>query len=91
MPSLTWVNGGAFLWIVVGDGGRVATKYGERGGRFLLLEAGHLVQNLCVLSQSLGLATVPLGAAFEREIARALVLPENDLVLYEAVCGRPET
>jgi SagB-type dehydrogenase family enzyme len=89
VPSLRLLDGGALLWIVVGDGERVQDKYGERGYRFLLLEAGHLMQNLCLVSTSLGLCTVPLGGFLERPIARALALPAADLVLYTGVCGTP--
>jgi SagB-type dehydrogenase family enzyme len=87
VPSLPLVEGGALLWILVGDGARITQKYGPRGYRFLLLEAGHLMQNLCLLSASLGLATVPLGGFFEAEIARALTLPATDLVAYLGVAG----
>jgi SagB-type dehydrogenase family enzyme len=86
---LNQIDGGACLWVLVGDGPRVTAKYGDRGYRFLLLEAGHLMQNLCLVSASLGLATVPLGGYLEREIARAFSLPATDLVLYLAVCGFP--
>jgi SagB-type dehydrogenase family enzyme len=88
VPSLGQVRGGALLWVLAGDAGRVARKYGERAVRFLLQEAGHLMQNLCLLSESLGLATIPLGGYFERDIARRLVLPRSDLVLYVGVCGK---
>lgn len=87
MPSLRLVPGGALLWLLVGDGRRVAEKYAERGCRFLLLEAGHLMQNLCLLSAGLGLCTVPLGGFFERVVARRLALPSGDLVLYAGACG----
>ena len=87
VPSMDLVEGGALLWIVAGDGSRIGAKYGDRGGRFLLLEAGHLMQNLCLLSESLGLSTVPLGGALEPEIARELALPGSDAVLYVALCG----
>jgi len=89
VPSLRLVSGGALLWLIVGDAGRVARKYGERADRFLLLEAGHLMQNLCLLSVSVGLVTLPLGGVLEREVARALRLPAHDLVLYAGVCGHP--
>jgi SagB-type dehydrogenase family enzyme len=88
IPSISQVSGGSLVWIIVGDNARVAAKYGERGYRFLLLEAGHLMQNLCVLSSSLGLSTVPLGGCFENEIARTLRLPKGDAVLYVGVCGK---
>ena len=78
VPAMHLVGGGAFVWVLVGDGARVEKKYGERGFRFLLLEAGHLMQNLCLLSASLGLSTVPLGGALEPEIARSMNLPADD-------------
>jgi nitroreductase len=89
VPSLSLVSGGALLWFLVGDAGRVARKYGERADRFLLLEAGHSMQNLCLLSVSLGLVTLPLGGVLERKVAHALRLTAHDLVLYAGVCGRP--
>jgi SagB-type dehydrogenase family enzyme len=88
MPSLGHVEGGSLLWILVGDGARMHVKYAERGTRFMLLEAGHLMQNLCLLSASLALCTVPLGGYFEHEIARELHLPNGDCVLYTGVCGQ---
>jgi SagB-type dehydrogenase family enzyme len=83
------VNGGALLWVLVGDADRVACKYGERAVRFLLQEAGHLMQNLCLMSAALRLVTVPLGGYLERDVAHRLVLPRTDLVLYVGVCGKP--
>ncbi len=89
VPSLELIVGGALLWIIVGDGARVQDKYDLRAGRFLTLEAGHLMQNLCLMSQRVGCATIPLGAFFERDICRRLTLPESDLALYVGVCGKP--
>ena len=88
VPSLQLVRGGAVLFVLVGDGARVTAKYGERGLRFLLLEAGHLMQNLCLVSTSLGLTTVPLGGYFEGELARRLTLPPSDEVVYAGLCGQ---
>jgi len=90
VPSMAQFAGASLLWIVVGDGRRVERKYGGRGFRFLLLEAGHLMQNLCLLSESLGWCTIPLGGFLEQDVARALSLPSGDLVLYLGACGRPE-
>ncbi len=87
VPSLTRISGGALLWVVVGDTQRVGQKYGIRGDRFLLLEAGHLMQNLCLLSTSLGLVTVPLGAFYDHDIAREFALLSSDRVLYLGACG----
>lgn len=89
VPALATVEGGALLWLMVGDESRVAAKYGARSARFLLLEAGHLMQNVCLLAASMGLVTVPLGGFFETAIAAALALPATDTVLYAGVCGGP--
>jgi len=89
VPSLPLVTGGSLLWVLVGDGRRVQAKYGPRGLRFLLLESGHLMQNLCVVAASLGWATTPLGGFLEGEVARVFQLPATDVVLYLGVAGRP--
>src|SRR5438874_2594736 len=88
VPSLDPVKGGAILFVLVGDYDRVEAKYGARGLRFLLIEAGHLAQNLCLVASSLGLSVLPLGGFFEREIAHHLALPASDEVLYLLLCGR---
>ena len=88
VPSLAPIKGGAILFVLVGDYDRVEAKYGARGLRFLLIEAGHLAQNLCLLASSLALRALPLGGFFEREIARHLALPAGDEVLYLLLCGR---
>ncbi len=89
VPSLASIKGGAVLFVLVGDYGRVEAKYGARALRFLLIEAGHLAQNLCLLASSLGLCTLPLGGFYEREIVRQLALPASDEVLYLLLCGKP--
>jgi len=89
VPSLAPIKGGVILFVLAGDYGRVEAKYGARGLRFLLIEAGHLAQNLCLLASSLGLCALPLGGFFEWEIARHLVLPASDEVLYLLLCGTP--
>jgi SagB-type dehydrogenase family enzyme len=89
IPSMHQFEGGALLWLLIGDQARLGIKYGDRSHRFLLLEAGHLMQNLCLLCASLALCTLPLGGYLEGDIARALHLPPADLVLYAGVCGKP--
>ena len=43
-------------------------KYGQRGYRFALLEAGHVAQNMLLAATALGLASVPLGGFFDRQV-----------------------
>ncbi len=89
VPSLELVRGGALCWILAGDDARVSARYGRRSLRFLTLEAGHLMQNLCLASHAAKLCTIPLGGFFERPISRALHTPRTDRILYAGVLGRP--
>lgn len=89
MPSSRQFEGGALFWVLVGDSARGEPKYGDRAFRFLLLEAGHLMQNLCLMSRSVGLCTLPLGGFFEGALARSMKLPDTDVVLYVGACGEP--
>ncbi len=43
-------------------------KYGDRGYRFILLEAGHVAQNFNLVSIALGLGCISLGGFYDREI-----------------------
>jgi SagB-type dehydrogenase family enzyme len=53
---------------------RSRVKYGQRGYRFALLEAGHVTQNLLLAGTALDLAAVPLGGFFDRQVNEFLGL-----------------
>jgi SagB-type dehydrogenase family enzyme len=60
------VGESAVTWFVTLVVWRTRFKYGPRGYRFALLEAGHLAQNLVLTATALGLAAVPLGGFYDR-------------------------
>lgn len=69
---------------------RSVFKYGERGYRFVLIEAGHVVQNAVLAAFGRGLAAVPIGGYFDREVDRALSLDGlHESVVYGLLLGRP--
>ncbi|MEU8776585.1 thiopeptide-type bacteriocin biosynthesis protein [Streptomyces sp. NPDC048606] len=49
----------------------ITPRYGQRGIRFALLEAGHLAQNLLLAATALGLKTLPIGGFYDDELAVA--------------------
>lgn len=53
---------------------RSVFKYGNRGYRFILLEAGHVAQNLNIVATALGLSCINIGGFYDREIDRFLGL-----------------
>jgi len=63
-------------------------KYGQRGYRFALLEAGHVVQNLLLAAEALRLAAVPVGGFYDRRLAELLDVDGiNEAPLYVVPLG----
>jgi SagB-type dehydrogenase family enzyme len=70
---------------------RSTFKYGDRGYRFILLEAGHLAQNALLAANSLDIAGAPLGGYLDREMDRFLGLDGlNESVIYMLLLGQPK-
>lgn len=68
---------------VVADLAYPRQRYGLRAFRFQLLEAGHLSQNLLLVSTALGLRSAPLGGVYDDRLAAALGLDGiDDAPLY---------
>lgn len=61
---------------------RVTSKYGERGTRYVFLEAGHVAQNICLECSALGLATVVIGAFYDSQVQEALEIPKDCAPVY---------
>ena len=79
----------AALLLVAAVFGRTRFKYGLRGYRFALLEAGHVGQNVVLAATALGLAAVPLGGFYDRPTDEFLGLDGvNESTLYTIAVGR---
>jgi SagB-type dehydrogenase family enzyme len=72
--------------IIAGSARKVATKYGNKATRFMLLEAGHVAENIQLQAVTLGLASVPVGAFDVKNVAKACQLP-GDLEPLLIVCA----
>ena len=57
---------------------RSSIKYGERAYRFLLLEAGHAMQNMIISATKQRLASVPIGGFFDDNVARSLCIDRRE-------------
>ncbi|MEA1964034.1 MAG: SagB/ThcOx family dehydrogenase, partial [Candidatus Aerophobetes bacterium] len=69
---------------------RTASKYGERGIRYVHIEVGHVGQNIFLQAMALGLGTVPVGAFWDEEVSKVLNLPEEYKPVYVLPIGYPE-
>lgn len=67
---------------------RTQEKYGPRGYRYILLEAGHAAQNVCLRAAELGLATLCMGGFVDSGVAQLLRLqPTCEGVVYGVAVG----
>jgi len=67
---------------------RTRFKYGLRGYRFALLEAGHLMQNVLLAATVLGMTAFPLGGFYDAAVEELLGVDGIDeSVVYGAVLG----
>lgn len=69
--------------------GRTTRKYGERGIRYVHMEAGHVGQNIYLQAEALDLGTVAIGAFHDEAVAQVLNLPQNVVPLYIFPVGKP--
>jgi SagB-type dehydrogenase family enzyme len=68
---------------------RARFKYGLRGYRFALVEAGHVAQNLLLAGTACGLATVVIGGFFDSRVDELLGLDSvNESSLLAVAVGR---
>jgi SagB-type dehydrogenase family enzyme len=80
--------GGPALVVATGMFWRTRFKYGLRGYRFVLLEAGHVMQNLLLAATALGLAAIPVGGYYDRRLESLLGIDGvNEAALYCAAIG----
>ncbi len=84
------IEGCAILFIIAAVFWRSRFKYGQRGLRFTLMEAGHVAQNLVLVADALGLAARPVGGFHDDDVSGLLDLDAvNEAPLYLVAVGHP--
>jgi SagB-type dehydrogenase family enzyme len=66
---------------------RTTRRYGERGIRYVYMEAGHAAQNVHLQAESLGLGSVAVGAFDDDSVSKVLSLPDHLEPVYMVVVG----
>jgi SagB-type dehydrogenase family enzyme len=68
---------------------RTMWKYGQRGYRYVWLDAGHLGENLYLVALALGLGPVAIGGFYDDEMNKLLDLPPGEDTIYMLCIGQP--
>ncbi|WP_128893739.1 SagB/ThcOx family dehydrogenase [Longirhabdus pacifica] len=83
------INNASAVIITTGIFERVIEKYGERGWRFLFLEAGHLNQNMALVSTALNIGIHHIGGGYDNLISEFLGIDGiQEGPLYTAYIGK---
>lgn len=83
-----WAEAAAAIIVLCAVFLRTQAKYGPRGYRFALLEAGHVAQNICLLAEERGLGSVCLGGFVDSRLNALLKLDgRTEAALYAVAVG----
>lgn len=66
------VRDAAVVFVLAAVFDRTRSKYGERGYRYVYMEAGHISQNIYLQATSLGLGSVVIGAFLDDQINKLI-------------------
>jgi len=84
-----WIAQAAAILVISGIEQRTTRKYGERGVRYVFMEAGHAAQNILLQSVALGLGATVVGAFDDNKVRSVLGLAHSERPLYLVPVGRP--
>ena len=84
----TSVRDGAIDIVITAVYERTTAGFGDRGIRFVHLEAGHAAQNVCLQATALNLGTVTVGGFDDEQVKELLNPTENEQPLYIMPVGR---
>ena len=84
-----WVKDAAIGIVMTSVFWRNQNKYGERGYRYILLEAGHIGQNIYLVSEALGLKCCALGGTRDENLEKLIDIDGvTESVVYALAIGK---
>jgi SagB-type dehydrogenase family enzyme len=84
-----WMADAPLSLVVTAEYSRIEGKYGSRGRRYAMMEAGHVGQNIFLQAEALGLAAGIVGAFDDGRLAKVLHLPREHEPLIVMPVGHP--
>jgi len=68
----TWIAQAPLNFVITAEYSRITGKYGQRGIRYAMIEAGHIGQNIFLQAQAMGLAAGIVGAFDDEKLTRVM-------------------
>ena len=82
-----FINDSSALILISSVFSRTTVKYGNRGYRFALIEAGHIGQNIYLLAQEQNLGCCAIGGFLDDNMNSWLDLPEDEQIISGLTIG----
>jgi SagB-type dehydrogenase family enzyme len=84
----SWTSHSSAILLLVGHPWRSMRKYGNRGLRFLFLEAGAMAQNIHLTCEALGLGSFDCASVYDDEVHEALGIDGvHETLLHTVIIG----
>ncbi len=84
-----WVQEAAVDVVFTAVPERTTGKYGDRGIRYVHIEAGHAAQNVYLQAEALGLGITVVGAFDDGRVLELVAASPEEEALYVLAVGRP--
>jgi SagB-type dehydrogenase family enzyme len=68
------VKQASFLFVITGIPARLLWKYRERGYRYVLIEAGHVAQNMYLVGSAIGVGICTIGGFLDDQLCQLMFL-----------------
>ena len=72
-----WIAGAPLNLVITAEYSRICSKYGERGVRYAMIEAGHVGQNIFLQAEALSLKAGIVGAFEDMKVGDVLGIPKK--------------
>ena len=70
---------------------RTLAKYGDRGGRYIFLDAGHICQNVLIAAEALSFGSCPVAAFYDQDVNNLLDIDGvEETAIYGASIGKKD-
>jgi SagB-type dehydrogenase family enzyme len=79
--SQSWISAAPANLIIAAVYERTTKRYGQRGIRYVYMEAGHIAENVCLQAEAMGLGTVVVGAFEDEAVQKVLQIKEEPLYI----------
>lgn len=75
--SQMWMASAPLNLVITSEYRRITSKYGSRGERYAMIEAGHIGQNIFLQAEALGLRAGIVGAFHDNDLIRVMNIPRS--------------